>query len=153
MPPDASRSPELPPAPPDTSSPRTMTRSSRAISWCSAWLSASRIESCDMRFSVLNVDVGIEVRLDRRRRGSRLAHRAIDELGRLRIDCVKVVAGHRAIGLDSCAKALQAIHRLAMTRHLVFRPIILRVALEVTIEARDGSLERGRTLAAMGARD
>jgi len=32
IPPDASRVPEVPPAPPETSSPSTMTRSSRAIS-------------------------------------------------------------------------------------------------------------------------
>ena len=32
IPPDASRCPDVPPAPPDTSSPSTITRSSRAIS-------------------------------------------------------------------------------------------------------------------------
>src|SRR6185312_7894631 len=157
MPPDASRWPDVPPAPPETSSPSTMTRSSRAISWCSAWLSASRMVSCGMVAcvslkSILNVDVRVQIGFDGRRRGLGLLDGGVDHGDGFAVDGVEFRPRQRAVRLGARAKPLQAIHGLAQPRDLVLGAVVLRIAFEMAVVARDLRLDGAGALAVLGAR-
>src|SRR5690554_6829798 len=90
-PPAASRWPEVPPAPPDTSSPMMSTVSSLSISRCSASLMASRNVFLGMTRThlIAVVDVGEEIFGERARRLLGRHHRRLDQRQDLGIDLVQ----------------------------------------------------------------
>src|SRR5688572_18337939 len=145
MPPDASRSPEVPPAPPDTSSPSTITVESPAISRCSASFRASRNDFCGM--SVARVDVGRDIRLRGRGCALRSGDGCVYRRKYLGVDRIERRRRDAALGRYALAELLQAVERRPLPLHFVFRAVQLRVTLEVAVEARDGRLERGGALA------
>src|SRR5512139_2268055 len=149
IPPEASRWPDVPPAPPETSSPSTMIEPSRSISRCSASFSASRNDFCGIAgCSVGNVDVGLDFRVRRRCGGLRRGYGRVDFTQHFFVDRIERCSGQPAFGRHARAEVLQAVHRLALALHLVLGAVELRVAFEVAVETRDRRLERGRTTAA-----
>src|SRR6188474_2559098 len=146
MPPEASRSPEVPPAPPDTSSPSTITVGSRAISRCRASFRASRNDFCGI--SVAHVDVGRDVRLRGRGCALRSCDGCADRREHLGVDRIERRRRDAALRRDALAEFLQAVERLPLPFHFIFRAVELWVTLEMPVEARDGRLERGGALAA-----
>src|SRR2546421_1366813 len=168
MPPDASRSPDVPPAPPETSSPSTMTRGSRAISWCRAWLTDSRMESCGivglragsrrrhrserlaarLRPLIAYVDVSCQIAFARQHCGFRRADSLVNEREHIAGYGIELTDTQRSVHLHARTEALQTIHRLALPSDFILGTIFLGVAFEVPIKPRGSRLYGARSTAA-----
>src|SRR5690554_8796 len=147
-PPAASRWPEVPPAPPDTSSPMMSTRSSLSISRCSASLMASRNVFLGMARThlIAVVYVGEEVFRPRTGRLTGSGNGGLDQLQHLCIDLIEHVQLQLAGLFHALAELEQAVFVLAVAAHLILVAVVLRVTLEVA-EVADGFAVDGRRTA------
>src|SRR5215213_3444200 len=155
-PPQASISPAAP-CPPTLSSPNTTTVGSRLISWSRASLIAFMYvivrATGEAPFSVLNVDVGEQVRGVGLERGLGVGDRVVDQPGHLLVHAAQLLGVDQARRSHLAGEQVQAVTGTAQLLDLARGPVGLLIALEVAVVAVDPALQQGGAAAAAGPGD